>query len=81
MIFQKDSLIGTSDDGLAYATVIIPGKIHSGDTLKYATSWLSNKNHEQLPKGVYDLDLKSHITIDDAAPSKPIERITFTINE
>lgn len=80
-VFQNDSLIGTSDDGLYYIQVIIERKLSSGDTLQSVYSWYTNKYHSILPAGEYFARAKPNLWIDDIYPSSYSEKINFVIME
>lgn len=52
-ILRQDSLIGTSDDGVAYALVIVEGGLNAGETIRWEYNWYSVEQHEPLPAGDY----------------------------
>jgi hypothetical protein len=52
-IHRDDNLVGTSDDGLAYATVIVNGSLTVGETEHTVFSWYSSELHRLLLPGEY----------------------------
>jgi len=52
-VYKKDSLIGTSLDGLAFIPVIAEDILKAGETLTTEYNWLSAAVHQPLPVGEY----------------------------
>lgn len=52
-VYEKDSLIGASVDGLAFIPVIVEDTLKAGETLTTEYNWLSAAEHKPLPVGEY----------------------------
>lgn len=61
-VYRNEQLVGTSDDGYGYPTVIVPGELQPGDTLKHSVSWYSNPYHHfDLQPGNYKATIVPYV--------------------
>lgn len=77
-IFRDDSLLGTSDDGVAYALVLVEGQIEASETIVWEYNWYSADLHEPLPSGKYKARARPRLHFSAVSTPKP-EEIEFEI--
>lgn len=80
LIFESDSLIGYSDDGYLYPSIVTGGRISPHGTLTYSVSWYSNPFHsDTLESGSYYTTVHSYIWFDDFSLSSLLDTAYFEI--
>ncbi len=80
LVYQNDTLVGTSDDGYAYPAVIISGELPAKDTLQYSVSWYSNPYHpKKLTSGNYQATVSPYVYFEDLALYLLPDTILFKI--
>lgn len=77
-VYQGDSLIGSSLDGLAFLPVIIADSIEAGETLIAEYNWVSAPSHSPLSVAEYTAKANPILEFNDAA-SLENEEIEFQI--
>ena len=75
---QNDQLLGTSDDGLAYALVIVTGSIEPEKEMSFEYNWFANDEHQPLPVGDYQAIALPRLNFDDVATPEP-QVINFSV--
>lgn len=80
-LFQNDSLIGTTEDGLDWILRLITRNFLPADTLTRLTSWLSNRIHAKLPPGEYEVWANPRLQFSEIeTPSLKKTKLLITYN-
>lgn len=77
-VLKGDSVVGSSLDGLAFATVIVEGKLESGESLHQTERWFARPLHDLLPAGQYVTAARPRLHFSDL-PSPVVEFIEFRV--
>ncbi|NIR48110.1 hypothetical protein GWO43_06630 [candidate division KSB1 bacterium] len=77
-ISDDQGLVGTTDDGMAYAQVIVEGSLSSSDTLRREVSWLANDLHVPIPPGDYEVTARPRLKFEDVVTPSP-ETLEFSV--
>ncbi len=77
-LYREGLLVGTSDDGFAYATVIVRGTLPASQKLVHIYNWHSVVQHSLLPPGRYTAWAKPRLRFDRLETPEP-QRIDFEV--
>lgn len=77
-LYKDGLLIGTSDDGLAYATMIVLDTLSAGEVMKRQYSWLETPQHGKLPTGNYLAVVHPRLHFEDVPTPGP-DTLQFAI--
>jgi len=77
-VYHDTLLIGTSDDGLGYAAVVVSDTLPADSTIAYEYRWLSTPQHGSLPVGLYTVLATPRLHFNIQVSPSP-DSLTFTV--
>ncbi len=78
-VYKKDSLIGTSLDGLAFIPLIVEKTLNARETVTVEYNWLSTGVHQPLPVGEYTAKARPKLEFSNIN-NPGLEEINFRVN-
>ncbi len=78
-LYRDGLLVGTSDDGYGYATVIVRNTLQDSEKLVNVYNWHSVVQHSLLPSGRYTAWAKPNLRFDRIDTPQP-QRVDFTVS-
>ena len=77
-VYRDGELVGTSEDGLNFAPVLVDSTLPPGAELVRAFGWLLNPRHQPLPPGRYTAEARPRVNFRNA-PTPGRQRLAFEV--